>query len=397
MGAPLLHILGAGQWQVPSIRLAKEMGLRVLVTDPYEDRPGYAFADLRERIDVADREATLQAARRHGIDGIVCDTTDIGVPTAAYVAERLGLPGIGLETALNFTDKHRMRKRLLESGVVTDVKFRAAGSPEEASAAARAFGLPVVVKPADNQSSRGVRIVNREADIAAAFLHAAAASRTSSVLVEEFIPGTEATVESICVGGVVQVLGISDKAKFPGRPEVARRLTYPAGFAPVVMARIEQLNRDVVRALGLRDGVCHAEFMVDGADVRLVEIAARGGGSRIHSHIAPWLSGLSIPKMVLEMALGRSIQVAPARLRRAANLSFPMLPAGRVRSIAGLDEARALPGVAEFLLEFAPGDRIAPPEDDRSRPALLLVLGEKRDEVLATAEAAERMLRVEVE
>jgi biotin carboxylase len=398
MAAPLLHILGGGQWQVPTIRLAKEMGLRVLVTDLYEQRPGYALADLHERIDLTDREGTLEAARRHRVDGIVCDTTDVGVPTAAYVAEQLGLPGPGLEVALDFTDKQRMRRRLLESGVVTDVAFRAVSSGEEARAVARAFGLPVVIKPADSQSSRGVRIVRREDDACAAFEHAARASRSRSVLVEEFLPGTEATVESISVGGELHVLGISDKAHYLHRPEVARRLTYPADFAPAVMARIERLHGEVVRGLGLRDGVCHAEYMVDGETVRLVEIAARGGGSRIHSHITPWLSGLPVPRLVLEMALGRTVRAAaPARRSRAANLSFPALPAGKVRRIAGLDEARALPGVAEVLFEFAPGDNIAPPEDDRSRPALLLVLGESRDEVLATAAAAERMLRVDVE
>src|ERR1039458_1168339 len=91
-----VHVLGGGQWQVPTIRLAKSLGYRVLVTDIYRDRPGYALADEHAVMDIADREGTLR---------IACDTTDVGVPTMAYVAERLGLPGIGYETALNFTNK----------------------------------------------------------------------------------------------------------------------------------------------------------------------------------------------------------------------------------------------------------------------------------------------------
>jgi len=106
----LIHILGGGQWQVPSVMLAKSLGYRVLVTDMYPQQPAAGHADEFVQVDITDREATLEVARRHRIHGIVCDTTDVGVPTMAYVADVLGLPGIGLETALNFTNKFRMRQ-----------------------------------------------------------------------------------------------------------------------------------------------------------------------------------------------------------------------------------------------------------------------------------------------
>lgn len=105
MKSPLLHVLGGSPWQVPTVRLAKSMGCRVLVTDWFQERPAYAIADHHEVVDITDREATLAVARRYRVDGIVCDTTDVGVPTAAYVAEQFGLPGLGFQVALNFTNK----------------------------------------------------------------------------------------------------------------------------------------------------------------------------------------------------------------------------------------------------------------------------------------------------
>ena len=80
---PLLHVLGGGPWQTITVRRAQALGCDVLVTDLYPERPAYAFAERHEVIDITDREATLDAARRHHIDGILCDTTDVGVPTAA--------------------------------------------------------------------------------------------------------------------------------------------------------------------------------------------------------------------------------------------------------------------------------------------------------------------------
>ena len=100
-----LHVLSGGFYQLPAIRKAQALGHEVFVTDMFEERPGYALAEAHEVIDIVNMERTLDAALRHGIDGILCDTTDVGVPTMAFVADQLGLPGMAFEIALNFTDK----------------------------------------------------------------------------------------------------------------------------------------------------------------------------------------------------------------------------------------------------------------------------------------------------
>src|SRR4051794_17129527 len=99
MANRLIHILGGGTWQLPTIRLAQSLGYKTLVTDKFVDRPGYALSDHHEVVDITDQEGTLQVARKYSIGGIVCDTTDVGVTTAAFVAEKLGLRGIGRDVA----------------------------------------------------------------------------------------------------------------------------------------------------------------------------------------------------------------------------------------------------------------------------------------------------------
>jgi biotin carboxylase len=391
----LLHVLGGGQWQVPTIRRARALGYRVLVTDLYADRPGYAYADYHEVMDITNREGTLSVARRYGIDGIICDTTDVGVPTAAYVAEKMGLPGIGYETALRFTDKYRMRRLVAEAGL-QETRFAQAKDAKELDAAAEYVGFPLVIKPVDSQSSRGVHIVRQAEQLRPCFEDALRYSKQRRVLVEEFLPGTEATVEGLCVGGRYYTLAISDKAHYAHRPEVARRLTYPAGFAPHVLKRLADLNEAVVHTLGLTNGVTHAEYMVNGDDVRLVEIAARGGGSRVYSHIVPHVSDIDVLDAYLRFVMGEKLPQPQAPRRRAANLEFLDLPSGRVRAIHGLEETRRLPGIAEVLLEFGVGDTLRPPGDDRARPGFLLVFGDTRAEVLERTERALLTLRTEV-
>src|SRR5262249_50332750 len=139
-----------------------------------------------EVVDIRDSQQTLATARKYQIDGIVCDTTDVGVPTAAFVAEQEELPGVGLEIARRFTNKYLMRSTLAAAGL-KQPQFALVRSVQELAAAVERICFPLVVKPVDNQSSRGVRVVRQNNDLEEAFNEAKKFSRLSGVLVEEFL------------------------------------------------------------------------------------------------------------------------------------------------------------------------------------------------------------------
>jgi len=395
-GQRICHILGAGQWQVPTIAVARSLGYRTFVSDIYPDRPGYAHADEHAVMDIRDEQGTLLLAEEHRIDGIICDTTDAGVPTMAFVAERLGLPGIGYETALNFTNKYRMRALTSAAGV-PNPPFRLVRALSAVRSAAADIGFPCVVKPVDNQSSRGVHVVRTPSDLDVAYADALRFTRSAEVLVEGFLGGVEVTVESMCVDGEVLAIGISDKDHFAHRPEVAKRLTYPADLPAEVMERIRAINATVVCTLGMKTGITHAEYIVVNGQPYLVEIAARGAGSRVYSHIVPYLAGSLIPEMYLKFLMGDSPALPARPPARAANLAFFGGMAGLVKSIHGVEQALQLPGVQEILLEFQVGDSIELPADDRSRPGLVVVFGKSRGEVLRITEEVFRTVQVGIE
>lgn len=372
------------------------MGYRVLVSDMYSERPGYALADEHECVDITDIAGTLQVAERHHIDGILCDTTDAGVPTMGYIADRLGLPGIGYETALNFTNKYRMRQLTSAAGVPNPT-FLLAHNVEEVRAAVWHIGVPAVVKPVDAQSSRGVHIIRQSAAIESSALDALGNSRTGFAIVESFLGGIESTVESVCLDGAVYVAGISDKDHFAFRPEVASRLTYPAIFPTATLERIRIVNELAIRALGLTTGITHAEYMVLGDEVYLVEIAARGAGSRVYSHIVPFLTGAPVPRLYLQFVMGEQSIFEPEPAPRAANLAFFSFPPGIVSGYDGLEEARRIRGVQEILLEFRLGDALSTPTDDRSRHGFALVFGSSRGEVIQTTDEVFQTIRVCIE
>lgn len=392
MAEPLLHVLGGGPWQVPTVRAAKALGLRVLVTDIYEERPAYALADHHEVVDIRDVPGTLEAAQRHRIDAILCDATDVGVPTAAAVAEALNLPGMGVEVARGFTDKRAMRGAAMRAGLPETPSVEVA-SVSELEREAREIGLPVVVKPATAQGSRGVSLVSRMEELRAA-LEQAERFWDGPILVERFEPGVEVTVEGAVAGGRYHTLAMSDKAPMPARPMVAERITYPAAIDPALGERIDGYCAALVETLGLEGGIIHAEFRVEGDRIAFLEIAARGGGSGIHSLVTPHLSGVDAVRFDIEVALGRMPRLELRPGARAANVGFLGFAPGRVVEVEGVAEARRIPGVADVFVPFAPGDVLPPIEHDAARHAQVIALGETREEVLAACERARRCIQV---
>jgi biotin carboxylase len=390
----LLHVLGGGPWQVPTVRLAKSLGLRVLVTDMYQDRPAYALADAHEVVDITDREATLDAARRHGVDGIVCDTTDFGVVTAAYVAEQLGLPGIGYETSLNCTNKARMRRCVEHAGLAVP-RHAAVDSREALADAVARVGLSLVVKPVDNQSGRGVSIVAREEDVAGAYDHARNHSRSGAVLLESVVAGTEIIVDGFVVDRRCHVLGIARKSPYDDNPTVASRILYESSWTlDCAEDRLREAVAATVEALGLRCGVFHAEFIVTADRIVVIDFAARGGGVMIYTHVIPHVANVDANRAMVEMSIGRPVSIRPAERQSAADIEFLRSGRGVLAAIEGVDQALGVPGIAAIHLNLRPGQRTGTLTEKDDRLGYIVALGRTTEDVIRAAERARSRLKV---
>ena len=396
MKPKLLHVLGAGPWQLPTVRLAKSIGYRVLVTDVYADRPAYALADFHEVVDITDLERTLQAALDHRIDGIICDTTDVGVPTAAFVAERLGLPGIGYETALNFTHKGRMRRLTENAGLVVP-RYRVISSPVALRNAASEIAYPLIVKPVDNQSGRGVSRVSNDSGLEAAFQAAKSCSRSGDVLIEACVVGHEIIVDGFVVSGQPKILGVADKEPYPDAVTVSARIHYPDGERRPDLDRIQAATSATLSALGLLNGVFHAEFIVQARDVVPIDVAARGGGCMIYSHLIPHVSGINVMRAMIELAMGDLPAIEPATVPRAANIEFIRMPPGRLAEIFGVNAAAALPGVAAIHFNVQVGEQIGALDDKDCRPGYVVALANTAAQVIDVSRRAKSLLSVRMD
>jgi biotin carboxylase len=390
-----LLILTAGYWQRPVIRCAKSLGLRTIVTDLQPDAPAAADADEFVCMDSANVDEVERLATERGVSGIIAEQTDIAVLTAASAAERCHLPSVGKEVAMRATNKKLMRDACARAGVPIP-KYRCVHDAKEAVDAAKEIGLPVVVKPTDAQSSKGVAKVWNINDIPLWFSHAVRESRERKVLVEEMLTGIESSVEAYVTKDIITVLGICEKIKSPPPYSFDTRLVYPATFSAETMAELRDVNARVVRAIGIPFGITHAEYIVTPKGVFLLEIAARGCGAGVASTLLPAMTGFDPIKGRIIDALGEVHDAPVLNEERYGILEFLMLPRGEISLISGVEEAAKVPGVLAVDYFVKAGDKIADIQNGAQRPGYCLAVGDSYSDLDKTVAAVKSRLDVKM-
>jgi biotin carboxylase len=372
-----LLVIGAGWEQVPLVRAAKRLGCEVLATNPTKEGDGLAEADETAVLDPRDLIGALELARARGIQGVVADQCDYSLFAAAYVGESLGLPSVGLEQAQRVTHKLRMRDKIAEAGGVLQPAYRGCISLAEAEAAARSIGYPVIVKPVDNRGNFGVTRVDGPAELKASFLEALAHSHSRIAIVEKFVDGIMTTVEGCFAEGKHRPLAASWKKMLDGKKRVAMDLIYDTRELDKAVPALLTADEAVVKALGLRFGATHAEFIVD-KDSRpwLVEIHNRGGGAHIFSKICPTLSGFDTNEHLVRLAFGQEAAGSPKFMGGgSALMSFFQFEPGTVRSWSGEQEVREDARVLDFRMLIKRGEAVKPIIGDAYRHAMIIVKG----------------------
>jgi len=396
--------VGAGRHQRRAIMQARDRGLRVVAVDRNPDAPGLAAADVPETVDLMDVDAVTEIARRHAVDGALTVSADRAVPVVAMVTERLGLPTIGSTTAHLMTHKIGMRRTLAEAGV-PQPRFAAARDLREGRAAVGTVGVPSVLKPADSGGQRGVFRIDSRDDLDA-HLHAALAeSKSGEAIVESFVDGTEMNCIVLARDGEATVLTLSDRLRPPGIGfGVGWIHVYPASIYGDQLALAERVAVQAVHALGLRNGIAFPQLIAepDGGIV-VVEVAARIPGGQM-ADLVRHAVGVDLVDVALRQALGEDVPDETALPRFSQPLAIRFftaqpgpLPTGVVRRIGSLEPVLRADGVVQAETYLQVGETIRPVRLDGDRRGYVIAVADTNVQALARAEAAARLLSVEVE
>jgi biotin carboxylase len=399
-----LLIISGGIEAADAARRAKEMGHTVVVSDIDPHAPGFEFADSCLIADVYGPAETAAAAERYSrkirqIDGVICVAADAPI-TAATVAQRLRIPGLPVHVAELACDKLAMKRAFRSAGVAVPW-FAEVSTPQELQRVAVERGRDLVIKPVDSRGSRGVQRVAKVEDLPRAFMLARSHSPSERVMVEQYLEGPQVSTESIILDGQCFTPGFSDR-----NYEYLERYApffienggdLPSHLSPEIQAKVRDVVGRAAAALGITSGTVKGDIVVHKGEAYVIELAARLSGGFFCTREIPLNTGVDFIGAAIRIALGETVtpeELTPKQDQAVVQrYAFPK--AGTVKSVAGADAARAVPGVAEVVVTAREGDVIPPAGDKRPSGAMVLAIGANRQAALAAAQDALALIRIE--
>lgn len=373
-----IMILGASILQLPAIKKAKELGLKVVAVDMNPNAIGFnEDGIIKEIISTIDIDAVVECAKKHKVNGVLTLASDMPMRTVAAVAKELGLIGISEDTALKATNKAYMREALRKAGVPIPVFYKVSNR-DEYNVAVSKFKSPFIVKPADNSGSRGIVKIEDLTDeklIFDAYDYSRKASRNGDLVVEEYMKGPEVSVETLMVDGECHIIRITDKMTTGAPHFVEMGHSQPSCLDLEIQNKIKQVAAAANKAIGIESGPSHTEIIVTEDGPKIVEIGARLGGDCITTHLVPLSTGINMVESCIKIALGEKIDITP-KFEKGAAIRYFSSKSGIIKEISGIKKAQSIKGVSQVSFVYEVGDVISEIECSSDRIGFVVAQGE---------------------
>ena len=276
-------VLAGGLPQIALLKDLRSRGIATVLCDYYENPVARPYADVFYQVSTLDIPAVTRVAVEEKVDFLITVCTDQALLTVAQVSEQLELPCyISYETARNVTNKSYMKQIFAEKGI-SSARFAVMGrlEPEQI----RHLRYPLIVKPVDCNSSKGVQKLTRPEELPAAFAAAVALSRTRTAIVEEFIEGPELSVDVYVQEGVAHVLSISELDKLPIEDKfIIFRAKSPTEMSDGLMAHIRATAQQITDAFGLKNSPMLIQMISAGTGAEFQYIPLLTVGNHLDQH-----------------------------------------------------------------------------------------------------------------
>ncbi len=373
-------VVAGGIAQAALIEELKSRGIYTILADRNPNAIAVPYADAFYPISTLDIEGIKELAISEKVDFVVTACADQVLLVVAKVSEELGLPCyIDYETAKLVSDKTYMKEIFEKSGVPTSKHVVMAEFDKEKISS---FEFPLVVKPVDSYSSRGVKKVLTYEEAEAAFIEAANISRTKTALVEEFCEGEELTVDVYVENGIAHVLTasisdkIADKDKF-----VIYRTKNPAPISEGIKEKIKDTAQKIADAFNLKNSPMLIQMISDGKRISVLEFCARTGGS-IKYRLIKKASGFDVIKAVADLTLGEKPHVGEIKSEnKYITNTFLYCKDGVFDHAEGFEELKKDGIITEYYIFSAPGREFSGISSSGDRMGSFTVQADNLDEL----------------
>lgn len=386
-------VLCGGIPQIALLENLRQRGIVTVLADMNEAVGGRAFADVFYPVSVLDVEGVRDVAVKEKVDFIITVCADQVLSVVAQVSEMLGLPCyIDYKTAQNVSKKSYMKKIFRENNIPTSKYVIMEHLDREKISH---LNYPLIVKPVDSYSSRGVCKVDNESELESAFEKAVTISRTNSAVIEEFVIGDELTVDVYVENGHAHVLCMSnlDKIGEDGK-FVIHRTRYPADISAKVTKTIDNVAQKIADAFELKNTPMLIQMITDGNTVSVVEFCARtGGGDKFR--LIEKVSGFDIVGAVADITLGNLPHYEKKEIRQEYIINeFLYCKPGILERLEGFDALLKEGVISEYFELKSKGYTFKEINSSGDRVAYFTVQAYSREEALQKHAEANARIKV---
>lgn len=308
-----LMLLGGMRYLVPVIEAAHKLGVYVITCDYLPNNIAHKYSDEYCNVSILEKDKVLEKARELKIDGILSFACDPGVVTAAYVAEKMGLPSSGpYESVEILQNKGKFRKFLTENNFNVPVAKQYTDI-ETALNDTEMFNWPVIVKPTDSAGSKGVTKVEEKDKLKDAINYALKFSHSNEFIIEDFLEkvGDSSDCDSFSIDGKLKFVSFSTQ-KFDENcenPYTPAAFTWPASISKIHQEELTNEIQRLLTLLNMKSSIYNIETReCTNGKAYIMECSPRGGGNRLAEMIR-YMTGVDMITNIVKSALGMELDV----------------------------------------------------------------------------------------
>lgn len=384
-------VLAGGSDQIALITELKKYRHEVILVDYYESPPAREYVDKHIVASTLDVSKVKEIAIEESVDLITTACTDQALLTVAQVSEQLLLPCyISYQKALNVTNKSYMKKVLTDNHIPT-AKYTVLDSINWG--AISEFVFPLVVKPVDCNSSKGVKKVFDKMMLVDALNDAIELSRTHTAIIEEFKEGIEISADFYIQNGDVKLLSVTGSNKIRNTNSFTITQSYYPVLTVVEEDEVLLIAEQIAIAFELDNTPLLVQLIAHQGKFSVLEFSARmGGGSKYK--LIECLSGVNIMRVYVDLILGNSPIVSPQKQVNYALMNYIYCNPGIFDRMANLDILKAAGVIDGCFLYKTPGMLIDKSETSGDRPAGFLITADNKEALDAKLILADSTLMV---
>lgn len=385
-------ILAGGYDQIALIQEFKNRGYYTILIDYYPNPPAKKYADKHYQESTLDIEAVKRIAKKEDINLITTACTDQALLTVAKISEDLKIPCyISYDKALKVTNKMYMKELMNRSGIPT---ARHIEISDITGLDLNDFNFPLVIKPADCNSSKGVIKVNSHDEVSKVVEYALSISRSKTAIIEEFIEGIEISVDVFITNGKADILLITESDKIRNTNGFTiTKSNFPATISGSNLNCIESIIQSICNSFDLKDGPLLVQMLISNESIYVIEFSARMGGGTKYKLIEI-VTGFNIMKAYVDLITGIKPKVQHKKQYNYARLNYCYGQKGNFNKLVGFDELMDKGILHDYFKYKTESSYVDKAETSSDRIAGYLITANTLEELNSKEEIANANLKI---